>query len=224
MLLGYQSRPASSWCPSAQEAGCPIPAVREGSPSPPTSADGGPEKGLGTCLPDGRCLSRSPSGARPLAHPFAGSLQTGQHRAPSQPPPVHHAPGGLAAAAAAGGHQLCLRSPPRFLQLLRQLHEPRRPLSNHMNPVSNGLSPQVGASPLSRVRGARGLPAHPARVQGDAGGSLLGKKPLVSATPLAVGQLERVCVGGRVVGVGSSHLHLSFCEPFTPGLSSASPG
>lgn len=211
---------------SCSEAGCPIPSrERRQPPPPPPLLDGGPEKGAGD-LPSRR---EAPAPLRPLGPGrwlsplLALSADGGStvHRPQPLPPSTMHQ-GGLAAAAAAADTSSAYGARHGFSSYSDSFMNPAA-ASNHMNPVSNGLSPQVGGpASLSRVPGARGLPAHPARVQGDAGGSLLGKKSLVSATPLAVGQLERVCVGGGL-GVGSSHLNLSFCEPFTPGLSSASP-
>ena len=188
--------------------------------------DGGPEKGAGN-LPSRREV---PALLRPLGpgrwlRPSAGSLcRRGQHRAPTPAAPaVHHAPGGPGRGGRSRGHQLCLRSPPRLLQLLRQLHEPGGRLQPHeprqQRPVASGRGPRLS------VQGPRGQRLASPSSEGSGGHRWLslGEEVLVSATSLAVGQLERVCVGGGVGG-GLLRLHLSlFCEPFTPGLSSASP-
>lgn len=156
MLLGYQSRAASYWRP-AQKPGVPSPAEREGSPLPPASAGWrSREGGWGPAFQTGGACPPSPSGARPLAQPFAGSLcRRGQHRAPAPAAPaVHHAPGGPGRGGRSRGHQLCLRSPPRLLQLLRQLHEPGGRLQPHeprqQRPVASGRGPRVS------VQGPRG--------------------------------------------------------------------
>ena len=136
-------------------------------------------RGLGTCLPDGRCLPcfalwGQAAGSGPLLALSADGGST-VHRPQPLPPSTMHQ-GGLAAAAAAADTSSAYGARHGFSSYSDSFMNPAA-ASNHMNPVSNGLSPQVGGpASLSRVPGARGLPAHPARVQGDTGGCLLGRK------------------------------------------------
>lgn len=96
-----------------------------------------------------------------------GSLyRWGQHCAPaSAPATVHHAPGRAGCSGCSRRHQLCLRSPPQLLQLLRQLHESGGALQPHepgqQRPVSSGRWPQPSsqdpaATKVRHLQTARG--------------------------------------------------------------------
>lgn len=104
------------------------------------------------CFPS-RCFFPCPGDAHHLGwvrllRPSPGSLHRwGQHRAPAPASPtVHHAPGGTGCGRRGRRHQLCIRSPPRLLQLLGQLHEPGGVLQPHeprqQRPVSPGRWPR----------------------------------------------------------------------------------
>lgn len=87
--------------------------------------------------------------------------------------------GGLAAAAAAADTSSAYGARHSFSSYSDSFMNPAAP-SNHMNPVSNGLSPQVGdlaSLPTVPQPSQRGLWV----------GSLLGKKSLMSVKPPAVG-------------------------------------
>ena len=121
-----------------------------------------------------RCGDPQAAGSGPLLALSADGGST-VHRPQPLPPSTMHQ-GGLAAAAAAADTSSAYGARHGFSSYSDSFMIPAA-ASNHMNPVSNGLSPQVGGpASLSRVPGARGLPAHPARVQGDTGGCLLGRK------------------------------------------------
>lgn len=222
-LLGYQSRPASSWCPA--QAGVPSPVVRKAAPSPQPLLDGGQRRGLGTCASDGRCLPRFT-----LWGQAAGSslcwlslLQTGA--APCTGPShsaVHHAPGGLAATAAANETPALPTGPPAAPPAYSgNLHRPSMPPTHgprQQRPVASGRGPRLS------VQGQRGPEACQPIQRGFRGTQVAPSwgRSLWSPPPLAVGQLERFAWEAGW-GWAPPHLHLSFCEPFTPGLSSASP-
>lgn len=98
--------------------------------------------------------------------------------------------GGLAAAAAAADTSSAYGTRHSFSSYSDSFMNPAAP-SNHMNPVSNGLSPQVcGLAPLRKVPWPDALrPSLQGRWVAQAG-SPWGKKSLVSTEPLAVGDLE----------------------------------
>ena len=188
---------------SCSEAGCPIASSERRQPPAPTLPDGGREKGA-WALPSRRevpaplALWGQAAGSGPLLSLSADGGST-VHRPQPLPPSTMHQ-GGLAAAAAAADTSSAYGARHGFSSYSDSFMSPAA-ASNHMNPVSNGLSPQVGGpASLSRVSGQRLASPSSKGSWGDTGGSSLGKKSLVSATSLAVGQLKRVYVGGGVGG------------------------
>lgn len=154
---------------SCSEAGCPIASSERRQPPAPTLPDGGQEKGAGAQpsrreVPVPLALWGQAAGSGPLLALSADGGST-VHRPQPLPPSTMHQ-GGLAAAAAAADTSSAYGARHGFSSYSDSFMSPAA-ASNHMNPVSNGLSPQVGGpASLSRVAGARGLPAHPARVLG----------------------------------------------------------
>lgn len=210
---------------SCSEAGCPIASSARRQPPAPTLPDGGREKGA-WALPSRRevpaplALWGQAAGSGPLLSLSADGGST-VHRPQPLPPSTMHQ-GGLAAAAAAADTSSAYGARHGFSSYSDSFMSPAA-ASNHMNPVSNGLSPQVGGpASLSRVSGARGLPAHPARVLGGTQvahpwGRSLWFPPRRSLLVNSRGFTWEAGWGVR----SRRHLPL-FCEPFTLGLSSAS--
>lgn len=109
------------------------------------------------CLPNGRFFPcpRRPAlqgEARCSGHllGFSTDGSSTVHRPQPLPPSTMHQ-GGLAAAAAAADTSSAYGARHSFSSYSDSFMNPAAP-SNHMNPVSNGLSPQVGGlTPLPRV-------------------------------------------------------------------------
>lgn len=190
---------------SCSEASCPIPSSERRQPPPHRLCWMEVQRrALGTCLPDGRCLPclafwGQATGSGPLLALSADGGST-VHRPQPLPPSTMHQ-GGLAAAAAAADTSSAYGARHGFSSYSDSFMNPAA-ASNHMNPVSNGLSPQVGGPPRLSVQGPRGQRLASPSSEGSGGHRWLslGEEVLVSPTSLAVGQLERVCVGGGVGG------------------------
>nr|XP_030732549.1 paired box protein Pax-7-like [Globicephala melas] len=105
------------------------------------------------------------------------------HRPQPLPPSTMHQ-GGLAAAAAAADTSSAYGARHSFTSYSESFMNPAAP-SNHMNPVSNGLSPQVGV-PTPRPRSHHQMIASPAS-EGSGGHRLT-----LPWGRMAVGHLERV--------------------------------
>lgn len=194
MLAGCQSRFGRSLVPCLEAS---LSHFRYQETVPSLHWMGTGRRRLMACFPNRRyfpCSGRPTLQGAPPAQALPWSLHRwGQHRAPAPAPPaVHHAPGGAGCGRGGRGHQLCLRSPPQLLQLLRQLHEPSGALQPHescqQRPVPSGRWPR----PSAQGPVARPPPAQASRAPGDRGWRSLGKKSLVSTKPLAAGYLERV--------------------------------
>lgn len=133
---------------SCPEASRPIPSSKRRW-SPPRSiwwTEAGRRRRLRSCLPNRKCLpSLALWGEATCSGPLLGLSTDGGstvHRPQPLPPSTMHQ-GGLAAAAAAADTSSAYGARHSFTSYSESFMNPAAP-SNHMNPVSNGLSPQVG--------------------------------------------------------------------------------
>lgn len=174
---------------SCPEASRPIPSSKRRW-SPPHSirrTEAGRRRWLRSSLPNRKYLpSLALWGEATCSGPLLGLSTDGGstvHRPQPLPPSTMHQ-GGLAAAAAAADTSSAYGARHSFTSYSESFMNPAAP-SNHMNPVSNGLSPQVGV-PAPRPRSHHQMIASPAS-EGSGGHRLT-----LPRGRMAVGHLERV--------------------------------
>lgn len=171
---------ASPLCP-VQKPACPIPVASLPGLEMENEAPGSSSR---------QEVPSPPGRPGPCSGPLLGLSTDGGstvHRPQPLPPSTMHQ-GGLAAAAAAADSSSAYGARHSFSSYSDSFMNPAAP-ANHMNPVSNGLSPQVGGlAPLPRVPSPDNI--WPVGAPSDTGWLFPGGSSLASTKLLAVGNLE----------------------------------